>query len=117
MSLAADTAFASDLKLMIGAYATATDLTSATNNFLLPADDSNQLQKIELVGHSRGAEFNAFLAHILTGMGYKNIVDYTAFDGYSSDWSSQFPNSGILTNLRIPRLLSAVPISGAAIQL
>lgn len=42
-------------------------------------------QNIHLVGHSRGAAVNARVASLLASRGYL-IHEYTALDGYSTDW-------------------------------
>jgi uncharacterized membrane protein len=55
--------------------------------YLLPPDKSNPLQRITLIGHSRGAAVNAMVSKILSeDYGYRNIVDYVALDGFSTDW-------------------------------
>ena len=110
-TVAASTAQESDQILFTAARTTADDLMKS-GGLLSSASSSDDSQVIELVGHSRGAEFNAVLANILKGFGYDNVADYTALDGYSSDWSAQFPGSGVLSQWSIPQLLQNVPISG-----
>ncbi len=49
----------------------------------------NQGQVIHLIGHSRGGAVNARVSRLLTNLGY-TVDQYTALDGYSTDW----PNLG-----------------------
>ena len=61
------------------------DLTDPTNGTLLPPGQSQGLQHIHLIGHSRGAAVNAMVAGLLQQKGY--VIDqYTALDGYAIDW-------------------------------
>ena len=48
-----------------------------------PSADNPQI--IHLIGHSRGAAVNSLVAHLLSKQGY-HIDQYTALDGFSSDW-------------------------------
>ncbi|HND53266.1 MAG TPA: CARDB domain-containing protein, partial [Pirellulaceae bacterium] len=52
---------------------------------LLGAPSDNQI--IHLVGHSRGGAVNARVNQLLTRLGYR-VDQYTALDGYSTDWPS-----------------------------
>ncbi len=54
-------------------------------------------QRIHLVGHSRGAAVNARVATLLAEKEYK-INQYTALDGYSTDWPGI---SGLLGDISI----------------
>ena len=119
ISKAQTSALASDFYLYDAAVTIVNDLTSQDSQFpfLLPPDQSNQLQTIELVGHSRGAELNAMVARLLKKEGYNNIANYTSLDGYSQDWSTQTPSSGVLTDFNIGTLLNAVPVSNALLNI
>ena len=48
-------------------------------------DDPADEQRINLVGHSRGAAVNARLSQLLTVNGY-DVDQFVALDGYSTDW-------------------------------
>lgn len=61
-------------------------------------------QIIHLVGHSRGAAVNARVASLLAEKGYK-INQYTALDGYSTDWPGI---SGLLGDISITTEVNAV---------
>jgi hypothetical protein len=100
----------SDVILLSAARTIANDLEA---NELLPAGQSNGRQKIEFVGHSRGAELNAAIARDLWNDGYTNFADFVSLDGYSDDWSNQTANSGVLTNYSITGLLAGIPFSNA----
>ena len=69
------------------------------SNGLLATPKATQdgVQRIHLIGHSRGAAVNARVATILDGLGYK-VDQYTALDGYSVDWPH---GSGILGDINI----------------
>lgn len=95
-AVAAASAKGSDQILEQAARNVVDDL-EAPGGDLLPPAQSNSLQHIELLGHSRGAALNAEVAHMLWRDGYRNM-DYTALDGYSNDWPDY---GGILTNIDI----------------
>lgn len=61
------------------------------NLLLLEPSASNQLQKIHLIGHSRGAAVNARVSQLLSNAGYE-VDQYTSLDGFSNDW----PDDGSL---------------------
>lgn len=65
------------------------------SGLLLDAEESNELQKIQFVGHSRGAAVNARATRLLSGEGYRNIAYYAALDGFSRDW----PIGGVIGDL------------------
>jgi uncharacterized membrane protein len=96
-SIAAATSLISDIYLKLAAQQVLEDITLPGANYLLPYDQSNVLQRIELIGHSRGAGLNAILANQLWNMGYRNI-DYISLDGYADDWPD---GSGVLSNVDI----------------
>jgi cysteine-rich repeat protein len=55
-----------------------------TEEFLL-SDATKSKAIVHLVGHSRGAAVNALVSKLLSDAGYK-IDQYTALDGFSTDW-------------------------------
>jgi Dockerin type I domain len=90
-----------DLILTAAAFTEAQRLRT-TKGYLTP--EGKGVQRLHLVGHSRGAGLNAVLAHELQRAGYSSI-DYTALDGYASDWVGLF---GTLTNISLSTQLSSV---------
>jgi hypothetical protein len=60
-------------------------------------------QIIDLIGHSRGAAVNALVAQLLMQRGY-HVDQYTALDGYSTDWPA---GSGIIGDLDITSTIPA----------
>lgn len=84
-----------------------TDLNVAATNLVADMhargllDDSHKgSQQIELIGHSRGAGVNALVYGILREQGFKKI-DYTALDGYASDWTYGGSSGGALSGVDI----------------
>lgn len=49
-------------------------------------DESNAIQRIQVIGHSRGAAVGAMVTEILAQRGYHNVVNFTSLDGFSTDW-------------------------------
>lgn len=49
-------------------------------------DKSNSIQRIQVIGHSRGAAIGAMVTEILAQRGYHNVVNFTSLDGFSTDW-------------------------------
>jgi hypothetical protein len=49
-------------------------------------DESNAIQRIQVIGHSRGAAVGAMVTEILAQRGYRNVVNFTSLDGFSTDW-------------------------------
>jgi hypothetical protein len=110
---AAETAQPSDQNLKTAANSIVQSLTGPGGELLPPAQ-SNQFQVINLFGQSRGAELNAYIAHLLTNRGYKNIADFVSLDGYAQDWSNVTPGAGVLTKMSITQLLKGVPVNNLA---
>src|SRR5262249_29835524 len=57
-----------------------------SSGLLLRPAVSNSLQKIHLIGHSRGAAVNAGVSEALARIGYRNVIQVTDLDGFSTDW-------------------------------
>jgi hypothetical protein len=104
--LAQEASIKADQELLIAALQIIDDLNSRG---LLSTDDK-RLQHIELIGHSRGAQVNALVALLLSGMGYEHI-DYIALDGYGPDWSYGTSAGGLASNIDIVDLMNGVPTS------
>jgi hypothetical protein len=69
------------------------DLLNLPDHLARPEDG----QEIHLIGHSRGAAVNAYASRLLERLQYP-VAQYSALDGYSTDW----PNvSGILGDISI----------------
>jgi hypothetical protein len=84
-----DAAIAFETKARDDAWTAANQIVSdllSSRQYLLPDPvESNKLQRIHLIGHSRGAEVNAIVSELLAQHGY--IVDqYTSLDGVGTDW-------------------------------
>lgn len=62
-------------------------------------ETSRRFQRINLIGHSRGAAVNARLSMILKDAGY-SIAEFVALDGYGKDWPG---TSGTIGDLDIER--------------
>ncbi|MDH7502081.1 MAG: hypothetical protein QHJ82_05110 [Verrucomicrobiota bacterium] len=60
-------------------------------------------QVVHIIGHSRGAAVNALVTRLLTQHGHR-VNQYTALDGYSTDWPH---GSGILGDIGIVEELVA----------
>jgi Ca2+-binding RTX toxin-like protein len=77
-----------------------------SEELLHPELSQNGQQIIHLIGHSRGAAVNARVATLLTQKGYQ-IDQYTALDGYSTDWAWPF---NILADISIPDEVGAADV-------
>jgi hypothetical protein len=68
------------------AYDAAVGIVRDVEAILLPRHESERLQRIQLIGHSRGAAVNALVSKMLRDHNYRNIETYVALDGVSTDW-------------------------------
>src|SRR5690606_31654856 len=68
---------------------------------------SVEKQKIELVGHSRGAEVNSLIARELHSQGYR-VEQFVSLDGYGTDWPG---GAASLGSVNIVDELAGIPIN------
>ena len=76
----------------------ARQIAANIDNALLPLDESNRIQLIHLVGHSRGGAVSAEVSRILARANYANVSQLTVLDGFSTDWPA---NGGLIGDFPI----------------
>ncbi len=114
---AAGSAYASDLILESAVGTAFSKLFDPAQDLLIgESPEMPELrQHVNLVGHSRGAMFNAVLASQLAEDETSPIsvsdIDYVSLDGYAADWSTPSganSSNGILSKLRLEPYLADI---------
>lgn len=95
------------------ARAAAADITADIEDLLLPLDESNRIQTVHLIGHSRGGAVSAEVSRLLKNDNYNNVGQLTVLDAYSTDWPDDggivgdFPVEAAIAGRRVSYMVEA----------